>query len=88
MPTDPDACIDAIEAAVNSGRIAREHIDASVERILAAKKRAGVWKDRYVKLDGITLRLDVEKFESVAGRAITLMRHRHLVAGKLMWRLL
>ena len=83
MPTDPDACIDAIESAVNSGRISRDHIDASVEKILAAKERAGLFSDRYVKLDELTERLNVAKFEpmaeSVAGRAITLVKDdRHL----------
>jgi beta-N-acetylhexosaminidase len=78
MPTDPGACIEAIEAAVKSGRISQEHIDANVRRILAAKQRAGLFEDRYVKLDEITSRLDATKLdalaESVAERAITLVK--------------
>lgn len=78
MPTDPGACIDAIEAAVKSGRISEERLDASVRRILAAKERAGLFAERYVKLDEITSRLDATKLdalaESVAERAITLVK--------------
>jgi beta-N-acetylhexosaminidase len=78
MPTDPDACIEAIAAAVKSGRLSQERIDASVKRILAAKQQTGLFDDRYVKLDQITERLDASKLdalaESVAERAITLLK--------------
>ena len=52
-------------------------------RILAAKERAGLFTDRYVKLDEITERLDATKLdtlaESVAERALTLVKDdRHL----------
>ncbi len=83
MPTDPGACIEALEAAVKSGRISQERIDTSVRRILAAKERAGLFEERYVKLDEITSRLDATKLdvlaESVAERAITLVKdEQHL----------
>ncbi len=78
MPTDPQACIEAVEAAVKSGRISEERIDASVRRILAAKQRVGLFDDRYVKLDDITSRLDATNSdklaESVAERALTLVK--------------
>ena len=78
MPTDVGACIAAIEAAVKSGRLSEERINASVSRILAAKERAGLFEDRYVKLDQITQRLDATKLdalaESVAERALTLVK--------------
>ena len=83
MPTDPGACIKAIESAVESGRLSQERIDASVTKVLAAKERTGLFADRYVKLDAITGRLDAAKFdslaESVAERAITLVKdEQHL----------
>lgn len=78
MPTDPGACIEAIEAAVKSGRISQERIDASVRRILAAKERTGLFQDRLVKLDEITSRIDAtdsdKLAESVAERALTLVK--------------
>lgn len=84
MPTDPGACIKAIEAAVRSGRISQARIDASVRRILAAKERTGLFADRYVKLDQITTRLDArgsdKLAESVAERALTLVKDdQHLL---------
>ena len=38
---DTDAAINAVKEAVRTGRISRERLDRSVERILAAKARAG-----------------------------------------------
>ena len=83
MPTDPGVCIEAIEAAIKSGRLSAERIDASVNRILAAKQRAGLFDDRFVKPDDITARLDETRLdsmaESVAERALTLVKDdRHL----------
>ena len=39
LPGDPAACVDAIEAAVASGEVSEERIDASVKRILALKEK-------------------------------------------------
>lgn len=83
MPTDPGACISAIEAAIKSGRLSEERLNASVKRVLEAKERAGLFSDRLVKLDEITERLDQTKSdaaaESIAERAITLVKdEQHL----------
>jgi beta-N-acetylhexosaminidase len=78
MPTDPAVSIEAIEAAVKSGRLSQARIDASVRKILAAKERTGLFNQRTVNLDEITSRLDAAKLdvlaESVAERAITLVK--------------
>jgi beta-N-acetylhexosaminidase len=83
MPTDPDACIRAIEAAVSSGRVSRRRIDESVTRILAAKQRTGLFRSRFVKLDAITDDLEAQKLDAlaqrVADRAFTLVKDdKHL----------
>ena len=83
MPTEPGVCIEAIVTAIHNGRLSEARIDESVSRILAAKQRAGLFKDRYVKLDQITARLDAGKLgtlaDSVAERALTLVKdEKHL----------
>jgi beta-N-acetylhexosaminidase len=78
MPPVPDAAFEALQAAVKSGRISRERLDASVRRILQAKARLGLQKERLVDVNAIN-----EKFGSVAwqkeaqdisDRGVTLLR--------------
>ena len=45
-PVDPLAAIDALERALDSGRLDERRIDRSVGRILAAKKKIGLTQDR------------------------------------------
>jgi beta-N-acetylhexosaminidase len=78
MPTDPGACIRAIEAAVRGGRISRQRIDASAAKVLAAKQRTGLFRSRLVNLDAISEGIQDDKLDalarSVAERAVTLVR--------------
>jgi beta-N-acetylhexosaminidase len=78
MPPVPDAAFEALQTAVKSGRISRERLDASVRRILQAKARLGLHKDRLVDVNAIN-----EKFGSAAwqkeaqeisDRGVTLLR--------------
>lgn len=46
MPADPDAAIAAITEAVRSGRLTEQRIDESVQRILALKRRRGLFEAR------------------------------------------
>ena len=83
MPPDPGASIRAIEAAVRAGRISRQRIDASAAKVLAAKRRAGLFRSRLVNPDTISEQIEDEKLDtlarSVAERAITLVRdEKHL----------
>ena len=83
MPTNPEACIRGIEAAVKSGRISRRRIDESAAKILAAKRRTGLFRSRFVKLDSITDDLEAAKLDElaqqVASRAFTLVKdEKHL----------
>lgn len=83
MPTDPGASIRAIEAAVRAGRISRQRIDVSAAKVLAAKRRAGLFRSRLVNLDAISEGIEDDKLDalarSVAERAVTLVRdEKHL----------
>src|SRR6202171_6185631 len=78
MPPVPDAAFEALQAAVKSGRISRERLEASVRRILQAKARLGLNKNKLVDLNVIN-----EKFGSAAwqkeaqeisDRGVTLLR--------------
>jgi beta-N-acetylhexosaminidase len=78
MPTDIPGSIEAVVAGVRSGRFTEARVDSSVRRLLVAKRRLGLDRNRFV---------DVEKVRSVvadsgnlaparlaAERAITLVR--------------
>ncbi len=83
MPSDPQACIQALVAAVESGRISRKRIDESVARVLNAKKRVGLFRSRMVDLDQIPDNLDLPRFEELAqtaaDKSVTLVKDdKHL----------
>ncbi len=78
MPTDVPVAIEAVVSGVRSGRFPEARVDSSVRRLLIAKHRMGLHRNRYV---------DVEKVRDVvadsanlvparlaAERAITLVR--------------
>jgi beta-N-acetylhexosaminidase len=78
MPTDVNAAIEAVVSGVRDGRFTQARVDSSVRRLLVAKHRMGLDRNRYV---------DVEKVRSIvadsanlaparlaAERAITLVR--------------
>ena len=78
MSPVPDAAFEALQAAVKSGRISHERLDASVRRILQAKARLGLNKTRLVDINAIN-----EKFgrapwqkeaQEISDRGVTLLR--------------
>lgn len=79
FPPNVDAAINALEAAVKRGDITEARIDESVRRLLTAKYRLGLVKNRFV--DPAKVNLAVEKPENVdeangaAERSITLLRN-------------
>ena len=79
MPTDPDAVIKAVTAAVASGRLTRQRIQESVVKILAAKERLGLDRKRFVDLEAIGDVVDSpesnEKAQEIADHAVTLVRN-------------
>lgn len=53
QPTDPRAAVDAMVAAVQSGRISEARLDASVRRVLELKERIGLFDAREVALEAV-----------------------------------
>ena len=83
MPTDPAACIRALEAAVKSGRIPASRINASAAKVMAAKQRLGLMKSRAVSLDDLTDQIEDPALDAlatqVADKAFTLVKDdKHL----------
>jgi len=75
---DPDAAIAGIRQAVESGEIPRAQLDRSVERILSAKARLGLHRERAVDVervpDAVGGRARAAVAAEVASRAITLLK--------------
>lgn len=83
MPSDPEACIEAILKAVRSGRISRQRINSSAAKVIAAKHRVGLYRKRFVNLDEISDQIESsqsdELAQRVADRAVTLVKDdKHL----------
>lgn len=78
MPPVPEAAFDALKAAVKSGRIKRERLDASVRRILQAKARLGLYKARLVDVNALNKNFGKVEWQreaqDISDRGITLLR--------------
>ncbi|MGB8542347.1 MAG: glycoside hydrolase family 3 N-terminal domain-containing protein [Candidatus Acidiferrales bacterium] len=74
----PDAAMASLEQAVKSGRIPVARIDESVRRILQAKSRLGLDKDRLVDIDHLNEQFAKPEYEAqaqaIADRGVTLLR--------------
>lgn len=77
-PGDVRAAVNAMVAAVDSGRISRQRLDRSVRLVLRLKREAGLFGRRTVPLDSVPRTVGRTEFENVAddiaARAITLVR--------------
>jgi len=78
IPADADSAIVAMVAAVANGRISAERLDASVGRVLAIKRRLGLFARRTVPLDSIMrivgAKANQDLANDIAARAVTLVR--------------
>ena len=78
MPPVPDAAFDALKDAVKSGRISRERLDASVRRILQAKARLGLYKERLVDVNALNKNFGKVEWQKeaqeISDRGVTLLR--------------
>jgi beta-glucosidase-like glycosyl hydrolase/CubicO group peptidase (beta-lactamase class C family) len=78
MPPVPDAAFEALQAAVKSGRISKERLDASVRRILQAKARIGLNASRLVDVNAINKKFGSAEWQKeaqdISDRAVTLLR--------------
>jgi beta-N-acetylhexosaminidase len=79
MPPDPDRAVNALVAAVKGGQLARQRLEESATRVLAAKIRLGLMKKKIVDLDAITTVLDspesTRRAQEVSDRAVTLLKN-------------
>jgi beta-N-acetylhexosaminidase len=79
QPPVPDAALAGLENAVKSGRLSEKRIDESVRRILQAKARLGLDKDRLVDIPRLSQKFGLPKFaddaQAIADRGITLLRN-------------
>jgi beta-N-acetylhexosaminidase len=77
-PSDTRRAIDAVVAAVERGEITPDRIEASVRRILTAKARVGLNRNRKVLLDALREEVGSPEHwavaERIAQRAVTLIR--------------
>jgi beta-glucosidase-like glycosyl hydrolase len=75
---DDDAAVAAIKAAIASGRIPIARIDASVRRLLRAKARLGLQKQKTVSLDDLPRlvggRQHAAVAEALSAKSMTLLR--------------
>jgi beta-glucosidase-like glycosyl hydrolase/CubicO group peptidase (beta-lactamase class C family) len=78
MPPVPDAAFEALQAAVKSGRISKERLDASVRRILQAKARLGLNTSRLVDVNAINQKFGSaawqKEAQEISDRGVTLLR--------------
>ena len=78
MPPVPDAAYEALLAAVQSGQISQERLDASVRRILQAKAQLGLQKNRLVDIAALNDKFGRVAWQAesqeISDRGITLLR--------------
>jgi beta-N-acetylhexosaminidase len=78
MPLSPRATITALEDAVYAGRLSEARIDESVRRILTAKARLGLNKNRLVNVDALNREIRKPSYGAaaldIAARSVTVLR--------------
>jgi beta-glucosidase-like glycosyl hydrolase/uncharacterized protein YbbC (DUF1343 family)/CubicO group peptidase (beta-lactamase class C family) len=79
LPEDPRVAVQSLVRAVGEGRIATTRLDASVTRLLEAKARLGLAARRPLDRAALRRRVgrpeDLDRAQSIARRAITLVRN-------------
>ena len=80
MPPVPDAAYQALLDAAKSGRISAKRLDASVRRILEAKARLGLHKNRLVDLNMLNSAFGSTAWQieaqNISDRGVTLLRDK------------
>lgn len=78
MSPVPDAAFEALQSAVKSGRLSVERLDASVRRILEAKARLGLNRERLVDVNAINANFGKfswqQEAQEISDRGVTLLR--------------
>jgi beta-N-acetylhexosaminidase len=83
MPTRPDLAIQGIVDALASGRLSRDRVRDSLVKLLAAKRRLGLHRERLVPVEKLADSLDTPEYTAsarqVAEKAVTLLRNEDSV---------
>ena len=78
MPPVPEAAFEGLQRAVRSGRISKQRLDEAVRRILQAKARLGLNKNRLVDVNALNHRFGSVAWQKeareISDRGITLLR--------------
>lgn len=78
MPPVPDAAFEALRDAVRTGRISKSRLDESVMRLLRAKARLGLHKNKFVDLSALNANFSKPEWQRLAqeisDRGVTLLR--------------
>ena len=78
MSPVPDAAFEALQSAVKSGRISKERLDESVQRILQAKARLGLQQNRLVDVNALNHKFGSaawqKEAQEISDRGVTLLR--------------
>ena len=87
QPADPAATIDAVVAAVESGRVSMGRLDHSVRKLLEIKRHLGLFRRRGVVLDSVAVVVGRADFQAsardIAARGIVLALDRDGVIDSL-----
>jgi beta-N-acetylhexosaminidase len=79
MPADATVARDALVEAVQEGRLPSERLDESVLRILRAKEKLRLHRDRFVPIQDVHRKVGIPEHEAaaqeVADRSMTLLRN-------------
>jgi len=76
-PADPARAIDALEAAVKSGRVSVSTIDRAVARQLLVKERLGLFADRMVDIAGVEKVVGCATHRAAADRITHVVQQLH-----------
>lgn len=80
LPPDPEVAIAALARAVKEGEISEQRIDQSVLRILEAKERLGLHRERRVDTKALSRSVgrpaDVQRAGEIARRAVTVVKNQ------------
>jgi beta-N-acetylhexosaminidase len=71
QPADPSAAIEAMMAALDSGRFTLARLDSSVNRILELKSRLGLFTERLISLDRVPSYVGSAGFQRIAEEVTT-----------------
>jgi beta-N-acetylhexosaminidase len=79
LPLEPESVVESLKEAVRKGVLTRQRVDASVRRILEAKARLGLHRDRFVDVAALPGRLGIMAYTEQAAKtfeaAVTLVKN-------------